>query len=113
MTFHAVLELGELAEGSMTRVELTDRDVLLARVNGEIFAVDDLCTHEEASLSSGVLRGARVRCPLHGSWFCLRTGEPQEEPADEPVRCYATRVRDGRVEISLNDAGTKPNGTPL
>ena len=99
MSFSAVLAVSALADDGMQSVEFNGVDVLIVRVEGEILAVDDLCTHEEASLSSGVLRGDQVRCPLHGSWFCLRTGQPSEEPADEPLRCYAVRIRDGWIEL--------------
>ena len=70
-------------------------------MEGTFYAVDDLCTHEDASLSTGRLDGDRVKCPLHGSRFCLRTGEPQEEPADEALRCYPVRVEGDQVVIEL------------
>jgi nitrite reductase/ring-hydroxylating ferredoxin subunit len=63
--------------------------------------VDDTCTHEEASLSSGVLRGGLVKCPLHGSRFDVRTGEALEEPAQENLRTYPVREEGGRVFVGL------------
>jgi 3-phenylpropionate/trans-cinnamate dioxygenase ferredoxin subunit len=107
MAFSAVLPVSKLIDNTMRCVEFNGRDVLIVRVAGEVLAVDDLCTHEDASLSSGVLAGDRVRCPLHGSWFCLRTGHPQEEPADEPLRRYSVRVENGWIELALPETPTE------
>ena len=103
MQYIAVIQDSALADDTMTCVELDGTDVLLARVDGKLLAVDDICTHEDASLSSGVLRGDRVRCPLHGSWFCLRTGEPLDEPADEALQRYYVRVKNGWIELARAD----------
>jgi 3-phenylpropionate/trans-cinnamate dioxygenase ferredoxin subunit len=63
--------------------------------------VDDTCTHEEASLSAGVLKGELVKCPLHNSRFNVRTGEVLEEPAEEPLRTYPVREEGGRVLVGV------------
>ncbi len=91
-----------LTPGKMVGVEIAGRRVLVANVDGRFFAADDLCTHEEACLSDGALHGELVTCPLHGSRFSLRTGEPLEEPADEPLRRYEVRVRDGEILVGLD-----------
>ena len=85
----------------MRCVHSGDRRILLANVDGAVFATDDTCTHEDASLATGSLRGALVTCPLHGSRFCVRTGEPLEEPADEPLVCHETRVKDGAIWVKI------------
>jgi 3-phenylpropionate/trans-cinnamate dioxygenase ferredoxin subunit len=69
-------------------------------------AVDDTCTHEEASLSTGVLRGELVKCPLHGSRFSVCTGEVLEDPAEENLRTYPVRLEGGHILIGLRAAGT-------
>jgi nitrite reductase/ring-hydroxylating ferredoxin subunit len=63
--------------------------------------VDDTCTHEEASLSTGVLRGELVKCPLHNSRFNVRTGEVLEEPAAEDLGTYPVREEGGRVLVGV------------
>ncbi len=88
-----------LHAGTMRCVEIDGRRVLIANVAGKYYATDERCTHEDASLSSGVLKGALVRCPLHGSRFDLRTGEALEEPAEENLRTYAVRVEGGRLLV--------------
>ena len=97
---------GELAPGTMKRVELRGRRILLANVDGRYCATDDTCTHEEASLSTGVLKGELVKCPLHGSRFNLCTGKALEEPAQEDLRTYPVRLEGGRILIGLPEGET-------
>jgi len=97
---------GELAPGTMKRVDIRGRRILLANVDGHYCAADDTCTHEEASLSTGVLKGELVRCPLHGSRFNVCTGKALEEPAEENLRTYPVRLEGERILIGLSEAGT-------
>jgi len=92
---------GELREGTMKRVDIGGRRILLANVAGRLYAVDDSCTHEEASLSTGVLQGELVKCPLHNSRFNVRTGEALEEPAEEDLRTYPVREEGGRILVGV------------
>ena len=97
---------GELRPGTMKRIDVRGRRILLANVAGRLYAVDDTCTHEEASLSRGVLKGELVKCPLHGSRFNVCTGEALEEPAEENLRTYPVRLEGERILIGLREAGT-------
>jgi nitrite reductase/ring-hydroxylating ferredoxin subunit len=97
---------GELAPGMMKRVDVRGRRILLANVGGRLCAVDDTCTHEEASLSTGVLKGELVKCPLHGSRFNVCTGKALEEPAEENLRTYPVRLEGDRFLIGLPEGGT-------
>jgi 3-phenylpropionate/trans-cinnamate dioxygenase ferredoxin subunit len=99
--FVAIARAGELREGTMKRFDLGGRRILLANVAGRLYAVDDTCTHEEASLSTGVLTGELVKCPLHNSRFNVRTGEALEEPAEENLRTYSVREEGGRVLVGV------------
>jgi nitrite reductase/ring-hydroxylating ferredoxin subunit len=92
---------GELREGTMRRVDLAGRRILLANVAGRLCAVDDTCTHEDASLSKGVLKGELVKCPLHNSRFNVCTGKALEEPAEEDLRTYPVREEGGRILIGV------------
>ena len=101
MTFVEIAKAGELREGTMKRVDIGGRRILLANVAGRLYAVDDTCTHEEASLSTGVLKGELVKCPLHNSRFNVRTGEALEEPAEEDLRTYPVREEGGRILVGV------------
>lgn len=97
--FQPIAVTADLPPGALKRVEHDGHAYLLANVNGVFYAVDDLCSHEDFSLSYGCLEGDKVKCSLHGSRFCLKTGIPQEEPADLPIATYRLRIAGGRVWI--------------
>jgi nitrite reductase/ring-hydroxylating ferredoxin subunit len=101
MTFVEIAGAGDLREGTMKRVDVGGRRILLANVAGRLYAVDDTCTHEEASLSTGVLQGELVKCPLHGSRFNVRTGQALEEPAEEDLGTYPVREEGGRILVGV------------
>ena len=99
--FERVAGMADLPPGTMRCVTIRGHDVLIANAGGIVLATDDTCTHEDASLSCGVLRGAIVRCPLHGATFDLHDGAPLDEPAEEPLRCHEVRVEDGAIFVRL------------
>lgn len=89
----------ELPLGRMKRVEIEGHRYLLANADGTIYAVDDQCSHEDISLYLGCIQGDTIKCSLHGSRFSLKTGEPLEEPATEPIRTYEISVEKKTVFI--------------
>ncbi|RCV48622.1 bifunctional 3-phenylpropionate/cinnamic acid dioxygenase ferredoxin subunit [Marinitenerispora sediminis] len=90
--------LDDLAPGESVRVD-ADVPIAVFNVDGRLYAVDDTCSHQDASLSEGWLEGCFVECPLHASAFDLRTGMPTCPPARRPVRTYDVAVRDGLVYV--------------
>lgn len=99
--FIRAASIDQIRPGKMKRVEIDGRRILLVNVEGSFYATDDRCTHEDASLSTGSLKGELVKCPLHGSRFNVRTGEALEEPAEENLRTYAVRIEANDILISL------------
>lgn len=99
---------GDIPPGHAARVEVDGVSVAIFNVDGEFHAVDDLCSHAEASLSEGELDVERcsVECPLHGSSFDLRDGEPLSLPAVEPVRVHRVEVVDGALRLALGQGAT-------
>ena len=85
-------KLGEIGEGEMKAVEAGDRTVLLLNVGGDIYSIDDECTHQGCSLSEGSLEGDVLECSCHGSMFNVKTGKVENGPADEPVPTYPVEV---------------------
>jgi len=90
----------DIAPGDYATVEVDSVFVAVFNIDGEFFAIDDVCTHDGGGLAGGELDDHQVICPRHGSRFCLRTGRALTPPAYEPVRTYATRVVDGIVEVA-------------
>lgn len=99
--FIKIGKVDELRPGSMKRVDINGRRMLLANVNGRFCATDDTCTHEDASLSTGSLRGELVKCPLHGSRFNVCTGEALEEPAEQNLKTYPVRVEGDNILVGF------------
>ena len=106
MTFERVCGLSEVPEDGSLRVELPDVDVAIVNFEGEIFAIEDVCSHAEIALSEGEveeLDGApTIECALHGSCFDLRTGQPTNLPATEPVPVYPVRVEGDDVLVDVD-----------
>jgi len=98
----------DLEPGTALLAELTvesGAEVPIAIVradDGEYYAIDDLCTHGEVSLSEGAIDGCHVECWAHGSRFDVRTGEPDEFPAITPVKTYPVRIDGERVLVDVD-----------
>ncbi|MBM3721823.1 MAG: non-heme iron oxygenase ferredoxin subunit [Actinobacteria bacterium] len=88
------LKFSDLTTGKPQKVTLGDKDICVVRVNEEVFAVADICSHAEASLSEGEVSGEKIECWLHGAEFNLRTGEAITPPATESLEVYEVK-RDG------------------
>ena len=74
-----------------------DTPILVTNLDGEFYAVEDRCTHEDFELSAGTQDGGTIECVLHGARFDLKTGEALCAPAYLPVRKYPVVVEDGAV----------------
>ena len=100
---HRLIRFAQLKPGVPHRVEHAQQGILLCRVDKEVYAVHDTCTHEDISLSLGVLCEYRLRCPLHGSEFDIRSGEVLDEPADKDLDTFPVYIKDEWVCID-NDS---------
>jgi nitrite reductase/ring-hydroxylating ferredoxin subunit len=89
----------ELPDGGTIGVEVEGRKVLLHRTGGELYAVDDLCSHAGALLSRGQVDACVVTCALHGSRFDLRDGHIVRGPAHHPQPALPVRARNGWIEV--------------
>jgi 3-phenylpropionate/trans-cinnamate dioxygenase ferredoxin subunit len=101
-----VARADDIPPGCAARVEIDGVPVAIFNVEGSYYALDDTCSHAEASLSEGDLDIERcvIECPLHGSSFDLRTGDPLSLPAVEPVRAHRVETTaDGRLRVALAD----------
>ena len=89
----------ELTPGSWRTVDVDGTQVAVFNVNGEYYAIEDLCTHDGGILTGGTVEGAEVECPRHGARFSLTTGEALSPPAYEPVPTFPVRVEQGMVQV--------------
>ena len=94
------IQFSNLSEGKPQKISLGDKDVCVARIGEEVFAVADICTHSEASLSEGDISNYKIECWLHGAEFDLRTGEAMTPPAVEALETFEVRRDGDTVTIS-------------
>jgi 3-phenylpropionate/trans-cinnamate dioxygenase ferredoxin subunit len=97
--------LADVPEDGALGVEIDGLPVAVVRPGGEVFALSDVCSHEEVPLSEGEIYDHTVECWLHGSCFDLRTGAPTGPPATRPVPVYPVKVEDGEVYVALGATG--------
>ena len=88
-------------ENNMLEVIHENHSYLVAKVDKEYFAVDNMCSHENSELILGCLKDKTIKCSLHGSYFDLETGKPLNEPADEPIKTYPTVLKDNNICIEI------------
>jgi 3-phenylpropionate/trans-cinnamate dioxygenase ferredoxin subunit len=98
-----ITRLEELPRERGVRVIIGEHQIALFRIEDEVYALGDRCSHAEASLSEGEVWDTTVECPRHGSEFDLKTGEPGALPATVPVPVYQVSVVGGTVYLELED----------
>jgi 3-phenylpropionate/trans-cinnamate dioxygenase ferredoxin subunit len=99
--FVAVCRAAEVAPGQIKQVFVGEQPIAVCQVNGEFFAVSDICTHERFYLSGGSLDGYEIECPRHATVYDIRTGEVEIPPADDPLPTFPCRVVDGEVQVGV------------
>jgi nitrite reductase/ring-hydroxylating ferredoxin subunit len=98
-----VCDVDDLPPGDAVRIE-AQVPIAVFNADGDLYAIDDTCTHQDASLADGWLEGCLVECPLHASCFDVRTGLPTAPPARTPVRTYPVRVVEGVIYVETGAA---------
>ncbi len=92
MAKHQVAKVSEIAPGTTRRVCVDSLGILLCNVDGKIFAIEDVCTHDGGPLDQGELEGECIVCPRHGATFDVRTGDALTLPAVVPLMTFETSV---------------------
>ena len=100
-----VTSVGDVEAGVPCVVDFDGTPVALFLIDGEYFAIEDRCTHDDAEIASGRVEGHQIVCPRHGARFCLRTGKVMKPPAYEDLACFSVRIHDGRVLLRDAAAG--------
>lgn len=94
-------QVSDFAEGTMTPIEVSGRELLIVRQNGRFYALPDRCTHARYPLHDGELLEGKVKCHYHGATFDLQSGRPTL-PAVKPIACYRVIVEDETVYVDLS-----------
>ena len=92
----------EVVEGDAAAFDVEGTQVAVARVEGELYAFGDICTHQGCTLMpGGELDGTELTCGCHGSMFSIKTGEVLDGPATEPIEVYPAREAGGEIQIAV------------
>ena len=99
-----VARLSEIEPGTARRVEVAGVAVALVRIDDEVFAIADTCSHANVSLSDGVVwcDERQLECPRHGSAFSLVDGRPNTLPATQPVKVFTARVEGDDIHVEAS-----------
>ena len=99
--FVKVATTGEIPPGQAKVVDVQGKEIAVFNIEGAYFAIDNMCTHEEASLADGEITGFEVSCPLHGAKFDVRSGAVLGPPAYDDVASYPARVSGSDIEVDV------------
>ncbi len=95
----AVAKAGQLSPGQWKSVDVDGAQIVVFNLDGEYYAIEDVCTHDGGQLTGGSIEGAEIVCPRHGARFCIRTGAALTAPAYEAVATFPVRVENGVVQV--------------
>ena len=91
----------ELSNGERMFVDIGDTPIVIFNIAGKLYAIGDVCTHDDGPLGDGDIEGFNVICPRHGAEFDVRTGKVASMPAVVDIPAYPVRVVDGMIEIGV------------
>lgn len=94
-----VARIEELPPGERRVVDVDDTQIVVTNLDGQYYAIEDICTHDGGKLTGGTVEGDQIICPRHGARFCLRTGAALSAPAYEPTRSFPLRIENGVIQI--------------
>ena len=101
--FTFACKLSALADNAAVGVELDGVLVCVAKTQGQVFALSDICSHADVNLSDGEVEDGTVECWLHGSRFDLRSGRPTGLPANRPVPTYPVKIDGDDVFVAVKE----------
>lgn len=98
-----VSNAGSFPAGSYQVFDWNGLSLLVFNLNGEFYAIKNLCTHEDQSLEGGEIEGNEIICPWHGAGFCIKTGAATRPPAFVGVKTFPARLLDGKVQVQITE----------
>ncbi len=104
--FERAADVSEIPDPGKMLVEVAGEMVALFHVDGQFYALDDVCTHDGGPLADGELRDHKISCPRHGAKFDIRTGAALTMPAVRATRAHDVKVEAGGVWVRLRDAAS-------
>jgi len=102
MAFVNVAHLSDIAPGEVRVFEIEGEDIALCNIDGEIYAIADLCTHDDGPLGQGHLHGDQIECPRHGARFDVRSGKALTLPAVVPIPTFEVKIEGDEVLVNVD-----------
>jgi 3-phenylpropionate/trans-cinnamate dioxygenase ferredoxin subunit len=103
VTFYEIGPADELPAGERWFLEVEDVPIVVFNINGDYYAMDDVCSHDNGPVGEGELDGTQIVCPRHGARFDVTNGKSLTPPAVENIHAYPIRITDGQLEIGIPD----------
>lgn len=100
--YFPVISLDDLIPGERIFIEVDDMSIVLFNIAGDVYAIEDRCTHDDGPLGEGDLEGFEIVCPRHGARFDVRDGQALTLPAVEPTQYFPVRIVDNQIEIGIS-----------
>jgi len=102
MAFVKVAQVSDIAAGEVRVFEIEGEDIALCNIDGEIYAIADLCTHDDGPLGQGHLHGDQIECPRHGARFDVRSGKALTLPAVVPIPTFEVKIEGDEVLVNVD-----------
>ena len=94
-----VARLDEIPPGTHKVADVNDVMIAVFNLGGQLYAIEDVCTHDGGVLTGGLISGCIITCPRHGATFDVRTGAALTAPAYEPTATFPVRIEDGMIQV--------------
>jgi 3-phenylpropionate/trans-cinnamate dioxygenase ferredoxin subunit len=102
MAYAKAARVADVPPGRVTVVEVADHDIALCNVDGEIYAIANVCTHDDGPLGEGYLLGDEIECPRHGARFNVRSGEVRILPAIIPIPTFEVKIEGDDILVDVD-----------
>ena len=99
--FVEIAPASELPNGERLFVEIEGKPIVILNIAGQLFAIGDVCTHDDGPVGDGEIEGFNIVCPRHGGEFDIRTGKVQQMPAVVDIPAYPVEIRDGKIFVGI------------
>ncbi|MEE8333626.1 MAG: non-heme iron oxygenase ferredoxin subunit [Alphaproteobacteria bacterium] len=102
--YHPVAKTDDIDDEEVMAVFVNDKEITLFNLEGEFFATDGICTHENIGLADGFVDDGKIECPLHSACFDIRTGKALQAPATVDLKTYPVKIDGDQVLIGVEEA---------
>ena len=101
LEFIPVGEIDEVKVGERLFIEIDEKPIVILNIEGQLYAIADVCSHDDGPVGEGTLEGFEIICPRHGARFDIRTGKVLALPAFVDIPAYAVRLVGDQIEIGI------------